>query len=657
MFGHMSTLSTASSRIRARSIVVGVLGSIALCIIVPAGELIAVNIQIGMMQLAPALVGLLFAVVFMNQILGRISPKAKLTPTELVVAYLIMLPAPFISSRGLMEKWLPLLVGVSYLGNVNGWESTFWKHIHPWLVPWDTSQKSVDKVVNWYYDGLPLGHMLPWNAWARPLVCWGILILLVYFSYLCITVILRRQWVENEKLPFPLVQLPLELMLQPGTFFKNPMMWAGFCISFFIYGLNGFAQWFPNVPSIPLDYNLNEYLTTKPWNEVCFFHMYISPAAIGFFYLMPTDLLFSFWFFFLLGKGQEVIAGSYDANITSLHAAAGNHVANQCAGAFIVLAMVTLYSARHHLRHVYNRAMGRVAADAGEANEMLSYRVAFWGFIISFVLIMAWCIFFGMSWWVAFLQFGIFLVVQALIMARTTAEGGLLITEGAFTPSDIYTLGNRGMLNPRSLTMISFLDGLYTRDTRGLWLTGMMDSQKIAEQAQINSRRMLKIVVGSTLLAVAAALYIQLTLVYHRGGNALYPYLMKQAPTQFFRENSGIMTGVMADPNQLPINAMWITVGGIVCAVLSYCRLSIPGFPLHPLGYCMTATWGVVVFWFSMFIAWLIKTPLVHYGGMKAFRTMRPLFLGLVFGEFLSACLWSVFSWFVKAPTPVFPWP
>ena len=31
-----------------------------------------------------------------------------------------------------------------------------------------------------------------------------------------------------------------------------------------------------------------------------FFHIYLSLAAIGFFYLLPTDLLFSLWFFFLV---------------------------------------------------------------------------------------------------------------------------------------------------------------------------------------------------------------------------------------------------------------------------------------------------------------------------------------------------------------------
>ena len=44
-----------------------------------------------------------------------------------------------------------------------------------------------------------------------PLLNWGILIGLVVFAFLCLAAILRRQWVDNEKLAFPLAQLPLEI--------------------------------------------------------------------------------------------------------------------------------------------------------------------------------------------------------------------------------------------------------------------------------------------------------------------------------------------------------------------------------------------------------------------------------------------------------------
>ena len=46
-------------------------------------------------------------------------------------------------------------------------------------------------------------------------------------------VILRRQWMERERLIYPLVQVPLAMTQSEergqalGPFFKNPIMWAG----------------------------------------------------------------------------------------------------------------------------------------------------------------------------------------------------------------------------------------------------------------------------------------------------------------------------------------------------------------------------------------------------------------------------------------------
>ena len=39
-------------------------------------------------------------------------------------------------------------------------------------------------------------------------------------------VILRKQWIERERLIFPLAQLPLEMTKK--SFFKNKLMWLGF---------------------------------------------------------------------------------------------------------------------------------------------------------------------------------------------------------------------------------------------------------------------------------------------------------------------------------------------------------------------------------------------------------------------------------------------
>ena len=192
--------------VRPRALVVGFVGIVVLCVIVSAGELIAKNIQIGMMQLAPALVGVLFVIVVVNQLLARFAPRWKLTPAELAVAFVLMIPAPMITSRGLMERWLPLLVGVNYYAPGNRWDVLFFPHIPPQLVPWDPAKGARQDVAVWFYERLPGGVALPYAQWVVPLLVWLILILAVYAAFFCMTVILRKHWVEGEKLSFPLVQ-------------------------------------------------------------------------------------------------------------------------------------------------------------------------------------------------------------------------------------------------------------------------------------------------------------------------------------------------------------------------------------------------------------------------------------------------------------------
>jgi hypothetical protein len=42
---------------------------------------------------------------------------------------------------------------------------------------------------------------------------------------------------------------------------------------------------------------------------------------------------------------------------------------------------------------------------------------------------------------------------------------------------------------------------------------------------------------------------------------------------------------------------------------------------------------------------------------MKLYRRLRPFFLGMIFGEFGMAVIWTVVSWIFGVPAPSFPWP
>ena len=62
---------------------------------------------------------------------------------------------------------------------------------------------------------------------------------------ICLSVLLRKQWIEHERLSYPIIQLPLEMTRPDGRLFKSKMMWLGFAIAGGIDLINGLHVFWP----------------------------------------------------------------------------------------------------------------------------------------------------------------------------------------------------------------------------------------------------------------------------------------------------------------------------------------------------------------------------------------------------------------------------
>jgi len=70
---------------------------------------------------------------------------------------------------------------------------------------------------------------------------------------------------------------------------------------------------------------------------------------------------------------------------------------------------------------------------------------------------------------------------------------------------------------------------------------------------------------------------------------------------------------------------------------LSLMNLRFSWWPLHPVGYLLVNTTPGQVMWFSIFLGWICKVICLRFGGLSAFRSAKPFFLGLVVGDSLAA--------------------
>lgn len=633
------------------------------CFVVAWAEIVLMTLQIGYLQMPPAVVGLFLLLLILNAPLKKLSARIALSAQELMVMYTMMVLAAMISSRGLMQKLVPLLVTVNYFAtDANDWRGKFFHQILPWLVPFDTKGPAKQDVAVRFFERLRPGETIPWSVWIGPMIAWSLLALLVFGAFLCLASLLRKQWVDNEKLSFPLVQLPLE-MVGAGEasseipLLRNPMMWAGFAIPFTVFLIKGLHTWYPSVPDIQLEWNLGDYLQQPPWNGIFYTPIKVSFALIGFMYLLPTDLLFSLWFFFLLSRGQDVTARAFNMDTPSMPMyPCPLFRGYQTIGAYIVLTVYLLIMARPHLLRVWRIVWGEEREDASDRNEILPYRAAFWGFWGCTLAAGAFLVAIGMSPAIAALQLGGLLFVIALVMARSTAEAGMLMTETSFRPVDFLRLFMPlHVLGTTNLTMMAMTDSLLLRDQRGLLLSGFMDGLRIADGTNVPRRKFLGVFSIGVVLSILFAAAIQIWLPYTKGGITLYGYVYQGNNKWGFEDYEKYLTAGTA----LPVGWQGMTfllVGIGITAALVWARANITGFALHPLGYVLCSSWTMIVIWVAALIAWGIKTLILRYGGMKLYRATRPLFLGMILGEFAVAVFWTTMNALFDTPVPAFPW-
>lgn len=196
---------------------------------------------------------LLFILVFVNVATKMVLPRRwSFSSQELAVVYTMMIIASAIPVIGVTAQLIPFLTTVFYYATPeNHWVEIIHPHVKTWLVPDDLN------AIRYFFEGLPQGADIPWGPWLRPLLMWGSFMMALYLMMISIATILHKRWQDHERLVYPLVQLPIEMLNQErgarlNSFFRSPLMWVGFAIPFVLLSFQGLHAHFPFVPSISL---------------------------------------------------------------------------------------------------------------------------------------------------------------------------------------------------------------------------------------------------------------------------------------------------------------------------------------------------------------------------------------------------------------------
>ena len=170
-----------------------------------------------------------------NSFLFRHFPKFSLKQSELLTVYVMLTIASVLASHFTIQVLVPIIPhAYQFATTENEWQNLFWRYIPNWL--------TIDnpKVFTDFYRGeSTLYTMTNIQGWLEPILWWTTFLSALLLATLGLNIIFRKQWTEQEKLSYPLIQLPLEMTSTETRLFRNRLMWTCFIFSFGINVLNG----------------------------------------------------------------------------------------------------------------------------------------------------------------------------------------------------------------------------------------------------------------------------------------------------------------------------------------------------------------------------------------------------------------------------------
>jgi len=548
---------------------------------------------------------------------------------EWVVLYSMMLVSAGLTSLGFSAYVVPVLAAIPYYATPeNDWLALLTPHLPTWIAPFDAGASRL------FFEGGDAP--VPWPLWIRPLLLWGGYALVLLWTMICLCALLRRQWIERERLVFPLVQLPLELLEPAPTPQARWTLFAGAAMPFAVHAVNGLHAYFPAVPAIPLFYDAGRHLVEKPWNVVQPLWVILHFSAVGFVYLLPIDLSFSLWVFYFLFHAQSVamVVGGIPLGQSTGYATRG-FAAYQMAGAILTLGCVSLWRSR--------RWLGELAQAARHqrplAEEPMSPRMALGGFVGGVLLLGLAETAAGVPAWLAGATTGLFLLTM-VAMTRMVSEGGLLFIQTPFRPTDLLTpfIGSAPM-TPRGLAVLNLQEMVFSFDVRSSPMPSVMDAFRFLESSRLSRRSLLPSVMAACVVAMVVACGTTLLIGRANGAATVSGWFGVGAPQlPFSRLAAQLVNGVAPDA----YSVLWMGVGAGLTLFITALRARFLGFPIHPIGYAMGPSWPLIQLWFSTLVGWAAKYGSLRFGGIRLYRRWRPFFLGMVLGEFVAGGFWVV---------------
>ena len=608
-----------------------------------------------------------------NGPLSRFAPRVALSSGEVAVAFSMILVSCALPSSGLMRGFPASLVAPFHLA---GGDEEFMRRLESlnlprWLFPSfkgaGPRQWANDPIVQGFVGRWTENSPIPYARWTVPILAWAVFTFAVYGALLCMVAIVRKQWFENERLPFPLAQIQLALVEQPARgrwlseLMRKRSFWIAFFAIFLLHVWNGLSRYFPkHFAEIWVWYDFNRLMGNPPW-------IYADPklkdaavffTALGVTYFLSSSVAFSLWFFFILNNLARFIKGSFTGEPDNYG------VSDEHLGGLLAFVLTILWIGRHHWRLVLAQAFRGVRAGEPE-DRYVPHRTAFWGLvgctaIMTGFLCLAGCTFIGAIVTVVLVLTGFFIITR--IIAETgLVHGQIYISFVKPWVLIAYYAKSGPWLHPVPLKTfyLGAMVEIQHYDYREVMPVYATHAMKVADQTIFDSpvqandtprdrragRTLMALMFLSLVIGYFTSFYSMLWTEYHfawtKDVSAHMP--INEHGTRGLPEGKLQMYPESYDKSEYywkhePLTHM--SIGFAITGLLAFLRLRYAWWPLHPIGFLMIGTFPGAHLWLSIFLGWLCKTLIVKFGGSKLYSAAKPFFLGLIVGESAAAGFW-----------------
>lgn len=521
-----------------------------------------------------------------------------------------------------------------------------------------------------------ISQRVSWGIWQNPLLHWSSLILLMFLFTMCLAEWLRRKWVDRENLAFPLVEIADQLIrhdfkLETADDLLHPerratrfsaVFWVGFALGMLILLVEAAGHYGPGTPKV-MAFNLTQQMfadgVLKELDKLVFV---LSPILLGLFFLVSLEISFSVWVlyfifrlsFFAIGLASQ--GGIRDPGHVGWASRFFPFEVEQLLGAGICFGLLMLIKA-------WGADKGK-----GPGTTYLPRRLCLAGLVLLPLGMLALVMNLGLTHIGFILLFALLLLLMTIAAARIRAETGLPMQHVTYDFARLpLSLGMAGSLGVRSL--IGFMGLVFLPITLLLrLLPQQLENLELARRHRISGKLVAVATLTAFLTALVVGLFSFLILSHWHGGRFLGAGAQGQGP-----DASGIFSyamwnfhflgeqGLTSFTTPHRIRLLFVGIGAAIFGLLTFLRGRMLRFPFHPLGYLLVLfsifhPWlspyhkglppatldGASWLWGSAFVAWLLKTLIIKYGGMNTYRAAKPGFVGLLVGSLFAVFLVNV---------------